>query len=112
LRRGQVQTAKALYAKARERADAESAPELAIVAAEIELAQQRYRKAIAAYLAVTKRYPRTSQGDSALFAATQVAFDHADASYDGRALLNRYLAAYPKGRFREDARRLQRALDK
>ena len=111
IRAGQLPAARALIARAKSAGGRVDAAELAIVEAELRLAEGRYGAAVEAYLKVTRRFPRAPQAEAALFAAAQLALDHREAGHDGKALLQRYLAAHPRGRFQEQAARLLRRLE-
>jgi ferric-dicitrate binding protein FerR (iron transport regulator) len=80
--------------------------ELGILAAEADLADRQTRRAIDKYLAVVRDFPTTAQAEQALFAAAQLAIDRPDAGYRPKALLEDYLATYPRGQFRKDVERL------
>jgi ferric-dicitrate binding protein FerR (iron transport regulator) len=111
LQQGQIKKAKATLSTARSRARSNrERAELALVEAEILLAEKRPAPAIRAYLTVAKRYRGTGQADVALFAAAQLALEHPGAGASGPHLLRRYTTEYPQGRFREDAQRLLNAL--
>jgi hypothetical protein len=79
---------------ARERADRAEAGTLR---AELALRGRDPAAAVRAYLIVADRYPELPSGENALFAAAQL-------SPRPTALLERYLAHYPQGRFAAQAR--------
>jgi ferric-dicitrate binding protein FerR (iron transport regulator) len=112
IRSGKVAAAKVLLSRAQKVANRQAAPELAIVAAEIQLAERKFDAAIASYLLVGKRYPKTPQAESALFAASGVAIDHPEvfSRDNAQVLLQRYLRLYPQGRFQAEAASLLQAI--
>ena len=111
IRQGRVQEGRALIEQARLQLPtrARDLAELAMAEAEVELAEGRQASAIERYLDVVARYPRTTQAEQALFAAAQLSVSRAPR--EAARLLERYLKDYPRGRFTEDVRRLQRALE-
>jgi hypothetical protein len=111
IRQGRVQEGRALIEQARLQMPVRprDLAELAMAEAEVELAEGRQASAIERYLDVVARYPRTTQAEQALFAAAQLSVNRAPR--DGARLLERYLKDYPGGRFSEDVRRLQRAIE-
>ncbi|MBI5479392.1 MAG: FecR domain-containing protein [Deltaproteobacteria bacterium] len=111
IRQGRVQEGRALIEQARLQMPVRALDlaELAMTEAEVELAEGRQASAIERYLDVVARYPRTTQAEQALFAAAQLSVNRAPR--DCARLLDRYLKDYPRGRFTEDVRRLQRALE-
>jgi hypothetical protein len=111
IRQGRVQEGRALIEQARLQMPVRPRDlvELAMAEAEVELAEGRQASAIERYLDVVARYPRTTQAEQALFAAAQLSVNRSPR--DGARLLDRYLKDYPGGRFTEDVRRLQRALE-
>jgi ferric-dicitrate binding protein FerR (iron transport regulator) len=112
LRRGHVAEARALLLEARRAASRRNQAELAMVQAEVELAEGQFAAAIQTYLSVYRDFPRAPQAESALFAAAQLAVDHPSRGVQGVALLRRYLETYPQGRFAAESRLLLDALEK
>jgi hypothetical protein len=112
IRQGKVKEARAQIrmARAQARHDRLRLAELAIVEVEADLAEGRPAVAIERYLAVSRHFKGTRQADAATFAAAQLALDHDPNQDRGTALLRRYLEDNPRGRYREDARRLLQAL--
>lgn len=87
----------------------DEAAELAILEAETRLQEGSGREALVAYLEVVERFPRKPQAEEALFAASQLTLDYRS-KRDGAALLERYLATYPGGKFVSEAHALLRGL--
>lgn len=83
--------------------------ELDLLEAEADLAEKQYKKAIARYLEVHRRYRSSIQSETALFAAAQLAIDHSSRR-QALDLLDRYLSLYPNGRFAVEARALYQAM--
>jgi ferric-dicitrate binding protein FerR (iron transport regulator)/outer membrane protein assembly factor BamD (BamD/ComL family) len=106
LRAGRTREARELLGKAKRQGSAARRAELGLLEAEVLLAEQKFTRATAAYLAVADRYPGTPQADVALFAAAQLVFEHGDDAQRTRALLRRYLERYPLGRFVREAETL------
>lgn len=65
--------------------------------------------AVRLYLDVVRRFPGLAAAENALFAAARVEIRRGDRDA-ARRLLERYLARYPRGRFREDATARLRSL--
>lgn len=105
VRAGKLAEARQLLQRAKTHPAYGHQAEIAVVEAELYLAERQYAQAIDAYLHAHRAYRSSPQGEEALFAAAQLALDHQGAPR-ARALLEQYLKAYPQGRFREDARRL------
>lgn len=92
-------TASSVLSRASGADEAEARTILADVAqasGQLDLASTRYRE-------VAKKFASLSAGEAALYAAARV---EARRGGDSRALLETYLARYPRGRFVEDVRRL------
>lgn len=87
------------------RADATLADEAEArtILADVAQARGQLELAKTRYLEVAAKFESLSAGESALYAAARV---EARRGGDARALLERYLARYPRGRFVNDARRL------
>ncbi len=81
--------------------------EVATLLAEASLLEHEPKAAMSAYETIAKRYADLKAGENAAFAAAQLAGRVAPTRE--RALLERYLQAYPKGRFtREASARLEK----
>ena len=114
IRAGQVGDAREMIATSRAEYGTQkrALAELGILAAEADLAERKTKSAIGKYLDVVRDYAATPQAEQALFAAAQLAIDRPDAGYRAQALLEDYLATYPKGQFAKDAARLLDSLKK
>jgi ferric-dicitrate binding protein FerR (iron transport regulator) len=77
--------------------------EAATLRAECALLDHDVPGAIRAYLRVAETFADLPAGENAVFAAAQLAAKQRDEA-QARALLERYLARYPEGRFAGDAR--------
>lgn len=84
--------------------------ELLLAEAEQYQARGQPEVALGAYLDVARRFPTTASAEDALFAACQLSIAYGGRAYPPRALLDRYLTQYPRGRYRSDALRLLKAL--
>jgi ferric-dicitrate binding protein FerR (iron transport regulator) len=114
LRAGKIKAAREFLRRLRSEAGARGAEaaEVAILEAEVLLAERRYDESLAAYRQVDRRYPGTPQAEAALFAAVQLTLDHGKGKEAAVELLRRCLNRYPRGRFASDARRLLSALER
>ena len=72
--------------------------------AEVAHASGALDLAVERYLAIAARFGALPAGESALYAAARIELRRSRASA-ARALLTRYLARYPAGRYADDARR-------
>lgn len=103
LQRGDVAEARHLLRQAQSSTQGNRA-ELAVVEAEVLVAERQYGAAVDAYLTVTKKFPKSPQAEASLFAAAQMALRH-EGRERAKELFMLYLAKYPSGRFQEDAER-------
>jgi len=111
---GQIQEARRLLKSARAvlGMDRHERAELAVVEAELALAERHVELGIARYLAVVASFPKTPQAEESLFAAAQLSVEQQDDPGRAAHLLNQYCQSYPKGRFSDQAQRLLAALRK
>lgn len=109
LRRGDVRGARLLLSKVRN-TDKTGWPESSLLDAEADLAEGRQGRAIKSYLRLTRKFPKSIQAETALFAAGQLALDHPNGSVSGAELLRRYQRRYPQGRFSGEVEALLGAL--
>lgn len=104
LGQGDVKTARELASRAERGGPArKQRAELDTLRAECFLLERDRGAAIEQYLKVAERYAELSAGDNALYAAVQLS-ERAGDGTRARALLERYLARYPRGRFADEAR--------
>jgi hypothetical protein len=103
LSEGDSDRSRTLMARARAAGPrASERPSLDLLAADVLLVERRPDEAIAAYRAVTRRYERTPEGETAAFAAGQLLSERG-AEAAARAAFDDYLARYPRGRFAREA---------
>jgi TolA-binding protein len=80
------------------------AAEARTLLADVALASGDLPRALERYLAVAARFAELPAAESALYAAARIELRRARPA-EARALLERYLARYPSGRYADDARR-------